>query len=120
MRSISISSPWQKGPDADGDGSNIDDRMPCLPLLIYRARFVSDGKIDDTSRGSAESSTPYKDLLGLENVLDWKGEECPYPLGGAMWSKYYRMNMRDPDNVEMAPWVKGRYLKRLQRLQDSI
>jgi hypothetical protein len=47
MKSISISSPWQRGSEADGSGCNY--RMPWLPLLIYRARFKSDqGTLEGT------------------------------------------------------------------------
>ena len=41
-------------------------------------------------------------------ITDWHGELCP-PLGGAMWSKYYRHYRRTPENVELAEWVAQRY-----------
>ena len=114
MKSISISSPWQ-------DTHDDDHLTPWLPLLIYRASFRSDGpiKVNKANRNQDEScGFPLKDILCHSNVRDWKGEECPYPLGGAMWARYYRMNKRTPENVEMAPWVKARYAKRLRRLDE--
>lgn len=114
MKSISISSSWQDNIDnSKEDGLT----MPCLPLLIYRATFTSDGKAAAADNSSTTtSSSQLKDLLGHSNVRQWSGEGIPYPLGGAMWAKYYRINKRTPENVEMAPWVKGRYAKRIQRL----
>jgi hypothetical protein len=31
-----------------------------------------------------------------------------------MWSEYYRANRRQPDNIDLAPWVLKRY-KRFSR-----
>ena len=54
-------------------------------------------------------------------ITDWHGELCP-PLGGAMWSKYYRHYRRTPENVELAEWVAQRYSKRRRDIntQGSI
>ncbi|DBB02386.1 TPA: hypothetical protein ACH3X3_011389 [Trebouxia sp. C0006] len=41
------------------------------------------------------------------------GYMCP-PLG-AHWSEYYSHHMREPDNVQMAPWVAGMYERRTRR-----
>ena len=45
------------------------------------------------------------------SIIDWHGELCP-PLGGAVWSKYYRHYRRTQENVELAEWVAQRYSKR--------
>lgn len=45
-------------------------------------------------------------------VIDqWVGEAVPR-LTGAMWSDHYERHPRDPNNVELAPWVAPRYARR--------
>lgn len=77
-------------------------------------------------------SQPAKDLLmelwrgalgplgeqGGVSITDWHGELCP-PLGGAMWSKYYRHCRRTPENVELAEWVAQRYSKRRRAINKQ-
>lgn len=62
------------------------------------------------SLSASERTTPDQAPVAVA-ITDWHGELCP-PLQGAMWSKYYRMNPRTPENVELAEWVAKRYSKR--------
>ena len=42
---------------------------------------------------------------------------CP-PLR-AHWSEHYSQHKRDPDNVQMAPWVAGMYERRTRRAAQA-
>ncbi len=41
------------------------------------------------------------------SVTEWESMLCPEL--SAMWSDYYKQHSRQPDNVELAPWVAKRY-----------
>lgn len=45
------------------------------------------------------------------------GHMCP-PLR-AHWSEHYSQHQRDPDNVQMAPWVAGMYERRTRRAAQA-
>lgn len=78
----------------------------------------------DASHGSPER-TPLEDAMRehaseapwLPLCLGWCTEEGF--VGGqgtfAHWSGYYERENRDPDNIELAPWVKGRWKGRMKR-----
>jgi hypothetical protein len=107
-----------------------------LPLCFYRAEW--EAELGEMLEEEEDEDDGLEELLcyaGLPVVLRagaaapsafapasrpcyrltrWRGEQCP-PLR-ALWSTYYEENARDPTNVELAPWVKGRYERRAARL----
>jgi hypothetical protein len=79
--------------------------------------FLRDDASSTTSSSSSSESGPIVDQVF--QVCDWKGEWCGN-LGG-MWSEVYKVTRRDPENVELAPWVLKRYRKyrRFSQLQPA-
>ncbi|WIA44136.1 hypothetical protein OEZ86_010476 [Tetradesmus obliquus] len=50
-------------------------------------------------------------------IASWQPSWCSN-LGG-MWSEYYKVTAREPDNVQLAPWVLKRYRK-YKRLSERL
>eukprot|EP00884_Botryococcus_braunii_P013820 jgi/Botrbrau1/22439/Bobra.0091s0041.1 len=67
---------------------------PWLPLLVYQSG------------------------QGLPHMQDMKHGGMPQPLK-AEWSDYYERHPRQPQNVELAPWVAARYSHRIPKPQPS-
>ena len=106
--------------------------LPDLLTCLWRSRLSlactpGVGELTESSSGTSSgneadngigrtyeelSSSSAEDEERLSVAIDqWVGEAVPR-LAGAMWSDHYERHPRDPDNVELAPWVAPRYTRR--------
>ncbi|KAF6257220.1 hypothetical protein COO60DRAFT_31057 [Scenedesmus sp. NREL 46B-D3] len=75
------------------------------------------GRLQQQQQQTCASNAARCSSAANYEISSWRSSWCG-SLGG-LWSEYYKLNAREPDNVLLAPWVLKRY-RRYKRLSQRL